>query len=145
LDGKEYDVKLPVSYLELERLLNHYSFAFESIKEPRLVHWDLHDGNVIVTQDGTINGIIDCDRAIWGDPLIEYYLKDYDKQTNFMDEYGELIYKDEHAAVRRHFYNIYLYLIITIESYYRNYDDSHKKWTYDLLDKEILTLAKKGN
>lgn len=142
LDGKEYEVKLPISYDELDTLLKHSSYAFESIKEPRLIHWDLHDGNVIVTQDGRINGIIDCDRALWGDPLIESYLNDYDKQSNFMEGYGELFYKDKHVAIRRHFYNIYLYLIMTIESYYRNYDDSHKKWTFDLLEKEINTLTK---
>jgi fructosamine-3-kinase len=140
LDGKEYGVKLPMEYDEIEQLFLSNVHAFDSVKEPRLVHWDLHDGNVIVGDDGHISGIIDCDRAIWGDPLIEFYFGDFTNSVNFLKGYGKNLLTDSDAKRRRILYNIYLYLIMVIESYYRRYDDAHKSWTLKTLENELRKL-----
>ncbi len=139
-DGEEYHVKLPEDYEKIEALFIKNASAFDSVKEPRLVHWDLHEGNVIIGSDGHIAGIIDCDRAIWADPLIEYYFKDHSNHQNFIQGYGDLFKWDEAAVIRRKLYNIYLHLIMVIESYYRNYSDNHKKWAYEQLENEIKLL-----
>jgi len=37
---------------------------------PQLVHWDAWDANFFV-KDGKITGILDFERALWADPLME--------------------------------------------------------------------------
>jgi aminoglycoside phosphotransferase (APT) family kinase protein len=139
-DGKDYNVQLPLEYDEIEKLVLSYSYLFDSIKEPSLIHWDLHDGNVIVGDDGHITGIIDCDRAMWGDPLIEIYFGKFFNSEYFNFGYGKASLLDANLKTRRLIYDIYLDLIMVVESYYREYDNSHKKWTYEQLKNDLKSL-----
>jgi fructosamine-3-kinase len=139
-DGKDYDVKLPMEYDEIEKLILSYYYVFDSIIEPSLIHWDLHDGNVIVGDDGHITGIIDCDRAMWGDPLIEIYFGKFFNSEHFNFGYNNESVFDENKDTRRLIYDIYLDLIMAVESYYREYDDNHKKWTYEQLENDLKSL-----
>ena len=59
------DLKIPVD--ELLRYLERDKDFFAEVTEPRLVHWDLWDGNIFVS-DGMITGLIDWERSIWGIP-----------------------------------------------------------------------------
>ena len=46
--------------------------ALDEVQSPRLVHWDLWDGNVFVDPaTAQITGISDFERSLWGDPLME--------------------------------------------------------------------------
>ncbi|MEN8907134.1 MAG: aminoglycoside phosphotransferase family protein [Clostridiales bacterium] len=132
-DGKDFDIKLPVEYDEIIDLITKNSTVLNSINEPRLVHWDLHNGNVIVN-NGQIKGIIDCDRSLWGDPLIEVCFGKLCKSENFAIGYGKYLNLNKEEKIRRKLYDIYLGLIMYIESFYRNYDDEHKKWAYEELE-----------
>lgn len=138
-DGEEYNVKLPIEYEEMKELIKNRFELLDKVTEPSLTHWDLHDGNVLVNES-RITGIIDCDRAIWGDPLIEVYFGNFSDRTNFCKGYGTQMLNTEEEKCRRAIYNVYLCLIMVIESYYRGYDENHKKWTYKLLEEEINIL-----
>jgi aminoglycoside phosphotransferase (APT) family kinase protein len=142
-DGKEYDVKLPMENQDIEKLILCYSYAFNSVGEPSLIHWDLHDGNVIVSDDRHIAGIIDCDRALWGDPLIEVYFGKFFNHEYFKLGYGIKPIFDTHMKIRRAIYDIYLDLIMVVESYYRGFDDNHKKWTYEQLENDLKALEQR--
>lgn len=140
-DGKEYDVKLPKTYEEIEELFTARLSVFDSVVEASLVHWDLHDGNIFVNDEGKITGIIDFERCLWGDPLMELYFGDFYDKSSFCRGYGNMELNTENAKCRRILYNIYLYLIMVIECKYRNFQDQeHIKWTYTMLESEINKL-----
>ncbi len=138
-DGLECKVKLPMAYDKIEDMISSRIQILDEIVEPSLIHWDLHGGNVIV-EDGKISGLIDCDRAIWGDPLVEFYFGDFTGHDNFCKGYGSNPLDTESGKQRRVIYNVYLYLIMVVESYYRNYTKEHLAWAYDLLTKELALL-----
>ena len=132
-DGRRRGVELPASYEEISAEVDIRLPALASVKEPRLVHWDLWNGNVFV-QEGHVSGIIDCERALWGDPLQEYYFRHLaDHSEAFLKGYGNRFDSPEQLE-RRKLYDLYLELIMVIECYYREYEDpNHLRWAYNNL------------
>ncbi len=129
-DGKDRGVPLPFSYEGAEREADRRMDVLAEVTEPRLVHWDLWDGNVFV-RDGRIVGFIDFERALWGDPLMEYYWGRLAVSPAFRRGYGEGELT-EAKRVRRKLYDFYLDLILLIECAYRGYaNEGHRKWAYD--------------
>jgi fructosamine-3-kinase len=125
-------------YEEIEELIMCHKDIFDLVTTPCLVHWDLHDGNLFVDKSGKINGIIDFERTIWADPLMEVYFGDFFDKKYFCEGYGSFITFTTEEILRRSAYNVYLYLIMVIEGTYRHYtDEGHKKWIYDTLEKEL--------
>jgi aminoglycoside phosphotransferase (APT) family kinase protein len=135
-DGKEAGVSLPVDYPELERLIEGRLDPLNEVVEPRLLHWDLWDGNVFV-KDGHVTGIIDFERAIWGDPIMEHYFSHFNPSEAFRQGYGITLTEPSQLA-RRKLYDLYLDLILYIECAYRKYDnENHVKWAYDNLAQSL--------
>lgn len=75
---------------------------------PRLCHYDLHAGNVLVTPEGKpqLSGIVDFENAVAGDPLMDiakalYYFtpKDAPRRAGLLAGYGELGRPDWHATL----------------------------------------------
>jgi aminoglycoside phosphotransferase (APT) family kinase protein len=105
-------------------LLNQFKWAFDEITTPKLVHWDLWEGNVFVGQsegEWKIIGITDFERALWGDPLMEVLFFQSRSKDLFISHYDPTILKSKAAQVRRTFYNMYLAMIIFIETTVRSY------------------------
>ncbi|MEV7341763.1 hypothetical protein [Streptomyces sp. NPDC093544] len=55
----------------MREVLAEHAASVDEVSEPRLVEWDLWDGNVMV-RDGMIACVIGHERAFFGDPLIEH-------------------------------------------------------------------------
>jgi aminoglycoside phosphotransferase (APT) family kinase protein len=69
-DGERYGVELPGT--EALRAVERQRANLASVRQPRLVHGDLWIGNVFVRPDsGSLVGVIDPERALWGDPLFD--------------------------------------------------------------------------
>ncbi|WP_256758938.1 phosphotransferase family protein [Cohnella sp. WQ 127256] len=131
-DGKDAGVSLPISYSELEELIEQRLDVMNDVQEPRLLHWDLWDGNFFV-KDGKITGIIDFERAIWGDPLMEHYFSRFNPSEPFRRGYG-LFPTEPSQIARRKLYDLYLDLILFVECAYRKYEnEGHVNWAYDNL------------
>ncbi|MNW37298.1 Phosphotransferase enzyme family protein [compost metagenome] len=132
-DARDAKLALPAADEEIMGLLDKHRAALKEVTTPRLVHWDLWDGNLFV-EDGHITGIIDCERAIWGDPLMEYYFRDLaGRPPAFMEGYG-LHNLNESELERVKLYDLYLALIMYIECYYRKYTDrNHIQWASENL------------
>ncbi|MBB6695696.1 aminoglycoside phosphotransferase family protein [Cohnella xylanilytica] len=127
-DGREMGVGLPAPYEEFEREIERRLPALDEVKEPRLVHWDLWAGNVFVQGD-RITGIIDFERAMWGDPLIEHYFSHFDDTTAFKQGHGWHA-EEPGRRIRRSLYDLYLDLILVVECQFRQYTDrDHVEWT----------------
>lgn len=124
------DIKIPINtlfeYLERDKEI------FSEITEPRLVHWDLWDGNIFV-KDGKITGIIDWERCIWGDPLLEVSFRCYDLNPNFLKGYG-ISSLTENQKRRSLWYDIYLFILQSLECEYRKYE------TMEFYDRSIKFL-----
>jgi len=139
IDAYEFNVKLPISLYKVEEIFLEQSSSLESITEPSLVHWDLHDGNIIIAEDKTIQGIIDCDRALWGDPAMEYFFNAfYPEEQMFFEGYGLDFRESEGFKSRRMLYDFYLTLIFVTECKSRKIkDEQHLEWA-DLMFRNQL-------
>lgn len=142
-DAARLEAKLPASHDEIKRVLEQYYPALDEVTEPRLVHWDLWNGNLFV-KDGVIVSIIDWERALWGDVLQEYYFRHFEDSAAFHKGYG-LIFDSPNEMRRKKLYDLYLDLILVIECYSRQYkDENHVSWTLDNLTESWRTFTGSG-
>lgn len=113
--------------------------ALAEVESPSLVHWDLWDPNIFVDpESGRITGLIDFERAMWADPLIEGNFMQ--PSPALMEGYGHPVTQPAEATARRYLYDLYLSLIMVIESTYRKFTPEHEKSSRDFLDRSIAAL-----
>ncbi|MCL2577603.1 MAG: phosphotransferase [Defluviitaleaceae bacterium] len=132
-DSKDLDIKLPVSCVEIESILKSFIFACGDVKTSKLVHWDLWQGNVLV-KNNKITGIIDFERALYADVLMEAFFRKYAMNEHFCAGYGiDFSAPDNNIKIRLALYDLYIALIWVIEYYYRRYDQSQLSWREEQL------------
>lgn len=139
-DGRKKQVDIGVDYEVVHRQILDHREILDTVTEPRFVHWDLWDGNVLLTE-GRITAIIDFERALWGDPLMENGFAGIVENpvvTPFFKGYGKEAFTEAERH-RRLLYNVYLYLIMTIECAYRQYEDDHQ---YDWARNQLRKMMK---
>lgn len=142
-DGEEYGIILPEEYEKIRELSMSKKHILDCVNEPGLVHWDLWDRNFFVDKNCKITGIIDFERALWGDPLMEMYFGNLYDRTNFCKGYGRKVQFSKEEEKRRVLYNFYISLIMVIEYKYRGYShENHKSWAYNELKKDLEMLKK---
>lgn len=131
-DGRDAGVELPAVDTVIESEIERHLDALHEVVQPRLVHWDLWDGNVFV-EHGKITGLIDFERALWGDPLMEVYFGRFNRSVGFSRGYG-LAVATRNQRRRRVLYDFYLDLILWIECTYRQYENNdHCNWALNNL------------
>ena len=126
-DADTFDIDLPIGLAEVDTWLTLHQRTFSEITLPRLVHWDLWQGNVFVDMEGngnvpTICGLIDFERVYWGDPLGEAFFRK-GGNTAFIQGYGQPMLATESQRTRNLFYDLYLYIIMIVEDGPRQYSD----------------------
>jgi len=123
-DGVRKNVRLPVSYEDLHAAFVSALDACDEVEEPRLVYWDLWDGNVLIDRDtAEVRALLDLERALWGDPLMETQLAPHERRDAFMATYRPTQLDTPGGRVRRAAYDLYLHLVMSIEGAYRLYPD----------------------
>lgn len=126
-DGQRLGAVLPMAYAEAEQAVVQLRPALDAVKQPQLVHWDLWEGNVMI-REGRIVSILDWERALWGDPLMEYFFRGFVDNRHFLEGYGSRS-EDAGSAARKALYDLYLGLIMVIECRSREYTDAgHVAW-----------------
>ncbi len=103
-------------------LLEEHLGVFESCQTSTLCHGDLWITNLLVQPDGEVTGVIDFDRACWGDTEWDMAIAEYCGITRpaFWEGYGRVV--NTHSgdtAIRRLFYLLYehqKYIIISMSS-----------------------------
>ena len=92
---------------------------------------------------------LDTDRAVWGDPLMEFYFRSLADASparrsayrQVCSESGDPFTPDTPGAARRMaLYDLYLALILVIESTYRNYSPDHDAWARAFCDRALVVL-----
>lgn len=133
-DIEKREVVIGVSKTEIRNRLENNKDIFESIKVPTLVHWDMWEGNIFV-KDGKISGIIDWERAMWGDPFMDDRFRYHNRHSDFLKGFGIDELSDEELR-RIYWYDILLYLTMMAEVTYREYeDDGQYQWVKPIFDK----------
>ncbi|MBR6254513.1 MAG: aminoglycoside phosphotransferase family protein [Clostridiales bacterium] len=123
-----YDGQTLLNQLETDKS------AFEAVKEASLVHWDMWAGNVFVN-DGHVSGIIDWERALWGEPFMDDRFRMHNRGEHFLQGFGQTSFSEDELK-RLRWYDIILYLTMMIEVYYREFEDEGQYfWAKEMLGK----------
>lgn len=133
-DAGKRDVIIGVPNNEILGKLQADKKYFDTVKIPSLVHWDMWEGNIFV-KDNKVSGIIDWERAMWGEPFMDDRFREHSRKEDFLRGFG--IEKLSEAEMRRiHWYDILLYLTMMTEATYREYeDDGQYQWAKAMFDK----------
>ena len=93
----------------MRRLFDVYRPHFDRPVPASLLHMDVWSQNILVDERGTVTGLVDLDRALWGDPEIEYAVLDYCgiSEPGFWRGYGRARDTSFSAQVRARFYTLY--------------------------------------
>jgi len=103
-------------------LIETNSSCFESCSISRLCHGDLWVTNLLVDAEGSVTGVIDFDRACWGDAEWDLAIAEYCGITRpaFWEGYGGRVDSTlGEAGIRRFFYLLYehqKYIVISMSS-----------------------------
>ena len=133
-DAKARQVALGLSADELLTRLEVDQALFDSVKTPSLVHWDMWEGNIFV-ENGELCGIIDWERAMWGDPFMDDRFRRHNRSAAFLAGFGQTDFSP--AEMRRiAWYDLFLYVTMVVECCYRQYADAEGmlSWLRPLLE-----------
>ena len=103
----------------MRQLLDRFETLFDRDIPASLLHMDIWHQNILVDRQGTVTGIVDWDRALWGDPEIEFAVLDYCGVSTpaFWEGYGRPRDESPEARIRNHFYLLYevqKYILISL-------------------------------
>lgn len=145
-DGLAKNLDIPyVSYDELWNLILANQEAFDDCKHPCLIHNDIWDGNIMI-HNNMLSGIIDFERCLWGDYLLEDDFSGYGEiDQNFLGGYGKNTFTKMELR-RISLYRVWRRLAMTIETPYRQFTDEGRfNWVTGELRSEIENLRRLMN
>jgi aminoglycoside phosphotransferase len=121
-DGQRKNADYGFAVDELRSAVLKHAPALEAVTTPQLVHWDAWDLNFFV-KDGKVSGILDFERTLWADILMEAQFRQLFVKgiSESMRGYGKTTFTHEEDE-RCHLYTLHLALVMKTECYYRNYD-----------------------
>jgi len=93
----------------MRSLLDQYIAMFDRPVPASLLHMDIWHQNILVDRKGNVTGLVDWDRALWGDPEIEFAVLDYCgiSEPAFWEGYGRKRDESDPARIRQVFYLLY--------------------------------------
>lgn len=143
-DAVHFGTPLPATIVEIAGLVHTNSDVLDEVVTPSLVHFDVWPGNVFLTEDRRVEGLIDHERAFWGDPLADFItptifgeLREGDPLLAGYREAGGEIALTPQARTRLALYRVYLYLIHLVEQGPRQYPEEHFGTIRDLATRSL--------
>ena len=120
---------LPVPADEILRVFDRASPVLDEVRSPRLVHFDLWDGNILARQGSSsglrLSGLVDGERCLYGDPLVDFVSSDlfgaletqpeHPVLTGYAETAGWTEPLTEAARARIRLYRAWLYLVMNVE------------------------------
>ncbi|MEW1720213.1 aminoglycoside phosphotransferase family protein [Streptomyces sp. NPDC093109] len=133
-DADRYAARLPVPTGRIRALAAAAAPVLDEVTVPVPVHFDLWEGNVLLTGAGAdtrIGALIDGERMFWGDPIADFVslqlLGDPDDDPDLLRGYG-IDGFSESESLRLALYQTYLYLIMLVEAVPRGCPPGHHDW-----------------
>lgn len=120
-DGLRKDAVYGFPVDEIRAAILKHAPALDEVTTPRMVHWDAWELNFFV-KDGKITGILDFERVLWADPLMEaqFRMPAFGGGQECLQGYGKTTFTHAEDA-RNYLYTLHLGLVMKTECYYRNY------------------------
>ncbi len=99
----------PAEAQMMRDLLDAYIDYFDRPVAPCLLHMDVWSQNILIDEAGNVTGLVDFDRALWGDVEIEFAVLDYCgiSEPPFWSGYGARRDESSAAMIRHRFYLLY--------------------------------------
>jgi aminoglycoside phosphotransferase (APT) family kinase protein len=141
-DAAAWSVPLP----PLDGLVERHAAVLASVTRPALLHFDLWDGNVLAAPSGALTGLVDGERYLYGDPLLDLvspalFRRIEDSPDHpFLLGYG-LSHFDRSARIRLALYRLHLYVLMLAEAPSRGLGRDRHDHITGLLTAEIDHLA----
>jgi aminoglycoside phosphotransferase (APT) family kinase protein len=162
-DAVDFGTELPVAPERIAAVVRHHELLLDEVTRPSLVHFDLYDSNVFLLPnsalgagdaDGAgagyaIEGVIDGERAFYGDPIAELvglaYFSEPAEVPGLLPAYlGRELTVAERARLR--LYTVYMLLIMLVEAKPRGFDpvehEPVRQFALDRLEQELSALSK---
>ncbi|BBH63969.1 hypothetical protein ACTI_06540 [Actinoplanes sp. OR16] len=144
-DADHWNVPLP----SLDGLLARHHDALAEVTRPALLHWDLWDGNVLVAPDGSLSGVVDGERFLYGDPLLDlvspalFRRIEDEPEHPFLAGYARTEPWTSAALVRLALYRVHLYTLMLTEGPSRGIPAGGERHDYltGLLTAELKHLS----
>lgn len=127
-DAAARRVAFPVAPEAILALLEQDRAVFDEVTAPSFVHWDMWEGNIFVA-DGRLSGVIDWERAMWADPLMDDRFRRHSRQAAFLEGYGKTSFTTSETR-RILWYDLFLYVTMITECAYRQYDGTPEPWAW---------------
>jgi aminoglycoside phosphotransferase (APT) family kinase protein len=156
-DADRLGCELPMPTERSGDRMRRHADTLDEVTRPALVHFDLWDGNIFVDQHAScgwrVTGLIDGERAFYGDPLAELVsltlFREMDDAPEVLDGYAEgagaPLDLTGAARYRLALYAVYLYLIMAIEGRTRGWNDPRRDaWLQELLAQRLARLESVG-
>ncbi|MFJ8113582.1 phosphotransferase family protein [Streptomyces sp. NPDC096132] len=162
-DAERWRCELGVAAADVRALVAEGGAALDEVTEPRLIHFDLWPGNIFVGvpeeaeaaptdgRDARITGLIDHERAFWGDPAAELVSLEFGGDTGpdsdlvagYLQAGGRL---DFTAALRHRLalYGLYLGLMLVAECGPRGYEADRVAFARGFLDERVAAVRALG-
>jgi fructosamine-3-kinase len=127
----------------MRRALDKHLEVFDYAGPAALLHMDVWGQNVLCDAEGRLTGLVDFDRALWGDPEIEFAVLDYCgvSTPEFWAGYGAARPDGAEARLRWAFYYLYeVQKYVVIERLRRNNParaDGYKRQAFTLLGRAL--------
>lgn len=148
-DGGTWGVDLRQA--DVRAALARHRDALAQVTTPVLVHGDLWPGNLFVAPDGALVGVVDPERALWADPLMELVGADQfgrgDVAPGLRAGYegvAPLDLDSPGARTRFLLYRLYMSAILHVECVPRAYagdvGDWYRRTSGELLDRALDAL-----
>ncbi len=127
----------------LRGLLERHRAIFDRPVASSLLHMDVWQQNILVEPSGDVTGVVDWDRALWGDPEIEFAVLDYCgiSKPAFWEGYGKARDWSPEARRRQLFYLLYelqKYIVI------RSGRDRNEAWARQYKQQVLDLLRRAG-
>lgn len=118
-DATVLDVKIDA--FRIQQILDRAEPYLKEVKEPSLVHFDVWLGNVFVSKTHNFQGLIDWERAMWGDPVGDFIslnlFHDFTKNEYLMKGYNSVTPLEitPSVRIRADLLRMYLGMIMMVE------------------------------
>lgn len=118
-DATVLEVKLDT--LRIQQILDKAEPYLKEVKEPSLVHFDVWVGNIFVSKTHNFQGLIDWERAMWGDPVGDFIslnlFHDFSKNEYLIKGYNSVTPFEVTPSirVRANLLRMYLGMIMMVE------------------------------
>lgn len=121
LDAARKQVVFDFTYDALRAAVEKHLGALDEVTASCLVHWDAWKPNFLV-QGGHVNGIIDFERSLWAEPLMEAQFRplSWSGVTDSMRAYGKTDFSPSELR-RCWLYTLHLAIVMHVECYFRHY------------------------